>query len=62
MRYLKQHMSINNKALRGLSGITYDHATYFLIACSKKAGSSERGEQLVHAMSDRRMLNANRSS
>jgi hypothetical protein len=29
MRYLEQHMSINNKALRGLSGITYDQATYF---------------------------------
>jgi hypothetical protein len=29
MRYLEQHGSINNKALRGLSGITYDQATYF---------------------------------
>jgi len=29
MRYLEQHMSINNKALRGLSGITYDQATSF---------------------------------
>src|SRR5216683_3256135 len=29
MRYLEKHVSINNKALRGLSGITYDQATYF---------------------------------
>ncbi len=29
MRYLEQHRSINNKALRGLSGITYDQATSF---------------------------------
>jgi hypothetical protein len=29
MRYLEKHGSINNKALRGLSGITYDQATYF---------------------------------
>ena len=29
MRYLEQHGSINNKALRGRSGITYDPATYF---------------------------------
>ena len=29
MHYLEQYMSINNKALRGLSGITYDQATYF---------------------------------
>ncbi len=29
MRYLEKKLSINNKELRGLSGITYDQATYF---------------------------------
>ena len=29
MHYLEKHLSINNKELRGLSGITYDQATYF---------------------------------
>src|SRR2546422_1345418 len=29
MHYLEKHVSINNTELRGLSGISYDQATYF---------------------------------
>ena len=37
MRYLEKHVSINNKELRSLSGITYDQATYFF-NCMLKEG------------------------